>query len=85
MAVRVSSKIWREYLSNKVKSGGFGATRHCSSAAKAPTASPPKRIPHFSKKVHNLSLCIYTHSFGFHLLQLLSFAVGSGVWRDFYG
>ncbi|WJZ97467.1 hypothetical protein VitviT2T_016069 [Vitis vinifera] len=50
MAVRVSSKIWRDYLYNKVKSGGFGATRHWSSAAQTPTAPPPKKIPHSSKK-----------------------------------
>ena len=56
MAVRVSSKILREYLFNKVKSGGFGATRHCSSAAQTPIAPLPKKIPHSSKKVLSLSL-----------------------------
>ena len=73
MAVRVSSKIWRDYLYNKVKSGGFGATRHWSSAAQTPTAPPPKKIPHSSKKVLSLSLSLYTHTLGVFFFSFLDF------------
>lgn len=67
MAVRVSSKLWRSFLYNKVKRADFGPSRHWSSAAEAPFVPQPKKIPHSSKKVFSFSishtfiiLCMFT-------------------------
>ena len=60
MATRVTGKLFRDFMRQRVISTSIGASRHCSSAA---TSAP--KIPHSSKKVSFLflSLCMKSYIF----------------------